>query len=91
VVTDRLLGEWLPIVVVENRPGAVLVYDAGLPPGRPTIVVGSERRGVRGDVSRAASRCVEIPMGSRRVNTLNVAAAAAVALFYLTGGRRHTV
>jgi tRNA G18 (ribose-2'-O)-methylase SpoU len=89
VETTRLLAELLPIVAVENTPGAAPVYDAGLPPGRPTIVVGGERRGVRGDVLRAATRRVEIPMRSRRVNTLNVAAAAAVALFYLTSGRRH--
>jgi tRNA G18 (ribose-2'-O)-methylase SpoU len=91
VKTTQLLGELLPIVAVENAPEAAPVYDAGLPPGRPSIVVGGERRGVRGDVLRAATQCVEIPMWSQRLNTLNVAAAAAVALFYLTGGRRHAV
>ncbi len=89
VESARLLGEMQPIVAVENMPGAASVYDERLPAGRPTVVVGGERRGVRGDVLRAAARCVHIPMGSRRVNTLNVAAAAAVALFYLTGGRHH--
>lgn len=89
VETARLLAELLPIVAVENVPGATPVYEAGLPLGRPTIVVGGERHGIRGDVLRAATRCVEIPVASRRMNTLNVAAAAAVAMFYLTGGRRH--
>src|SRR5213076_521922 len=46
VDTGRLLTELLPIVAVENAPGATLVSDSGLPPGRPTIVVGGERRGV---------------------------------------------
>jgi tRNA G18 (ribose-2'-O)-methylase SpoU len=88
VDSERLLSELLPIVAVENAPGAVPVYAAALPTGRPTIVVGGERHGIRGDVLRAAARCVEIPMANRRMNTINVAAAAAVALFYLTGGRR---
>jgi hypothetical protein len=51
-------------------------------------VVGGERRGIRDDVLRAAVRCVEIPMVSSRMNTINVAAAAAVSLFYLVGARR---
>lgn len=89
VESARLLDELLPIVAVENSPGATPIYEAVLPPGQPSIVIGGERRGVRGDVLRAAARCIEIPMTSRRVNTLNVAAAAAVTLFYLTGSRRH--
>jgi hypothetical protein len=91
VETERLLTELMPIVAVDNAPGAVSVYDAGLPPGRPAVVVGGERRGVRGDVLRAAARCVEIPMAGPRLDTLNVAVAAAVALFYLTGTARHAV
>jgi len=89
VESARLLKQLLPVVAVENVPGAASVYEAGLPPGRPTIVVGGERDGIRGDVLRAAARCVEIPVVSRRMRTLNVAAAAAVALFYLTGGWHH--
>jgi hypothetical protein len=55
-----------------------------------SVVVGNERRGVRPDVLRAAARTVQIPMPGRGVNTLNVATAAAVALYYLRGatGRR---
>lgn len=89
VKSARLLEELLPIVAVENGPGATSVYETRLPSGRQTIVVGGERHGIRGDVLRAAARRVEIPMASRRMSTLNVAAAAAVALFYLTGGRQH--
>jgi tRNA G18 (ribose-2'-O)-methylase SpoU len=80
-----------PVVAVDNAPGANSVYASRLPAGRPSIVVGNERRGVRPDVVRGAARCVEIPMSGRGVDTLNVASAAAVAMYYLlqaTRGRR---
>jgi tRNA G18 (ribose-2'-O)-methylase SpoU len=85
--TDLLAGQ---LVAVENTPGGEPVFTACLPPGPTSIVVGNERRGVRPDVLRAAVTTVTIPMPGRRVNTLNVAAAAAVALYYLRGasGRR---
>jgi tRNA G18 (ribose-2'-O)-methylase SpoU len=77
------LGSLAPIIAVENAPGAGPVYEAPRPRDGATIVVGNERLGVRGDLLRVAERCVEIPMTGRAVNTLNVASAAAVALFYL--------
>lgn len=83
VEATELLSELLPIVAIENAPESSSVYDASLPEGCPSIVVGNERRGIRGDVLRAASACVDIPMPGRGINTLNVASAAAVALFYL--------
>ena len=84
----ELLNELLPIVAIENAPGSRSVYDANLPQGCPSIVVGNERRGIRGDVLRAASACVDIPMPGRAINTLNVASAAAVALYYLLASER---
>jgi hypothetical protein len=74
---------------VENAPGAGSVFTTRLPAGRPSIVVGNERRGIRADLMAAATS-VQIPTAGRGVNTLNVAAAAAVALYYLLGatGRR---
>lgn len=84
---ELLAGSW-PLVAVDNAPGAGSVYDCTVPAGGPAIVVGNERRGVRGDVLRAASRRVEIPMSGRGINTLNVASAAAVALYYLLGAHR---
>jgi tRNA G18 (ribose-2'-O)-methylase SpoU len=72
-----------PLVAVENVTGAVPVYDAPKPRRGSSIVVGNERLGIRGDLLRVADQCVQIPTASRGVNTLNVASAAAVALFYL--------
>lgn len=88
VQTAVLLSDLLPIVAIENEPGATSVYDAILPAGRPSIVVGNERRGITGDLLRAASAFVDIPMPGHGINTLNVAAAAAVALFYLLASDR---
>ena len=58
---------------------------------QPAVIVGNERRGIAHDMQRIASHAVQIPLASRTLNSLNVAAASAVALYYLTrgGGRAH--
>jgi SpoU rRNA methylase family protein len=80
-----------PLIAVDNVPGAESVYRAEQVQSGSSIVVGNERRGIRPDILRAAAKTVQIPMPGRGVNTLNVATAAAVALYYLTNahGRRH--
>jgi hypothetical protein len=80
-----------PLLVLENAPGATPLHGLRLPPGpAPVLVVGNERRGVSRELLRAADKVIAIPMASRigaarGVDTLNVAAAAAVALHALTG------
>jgi tRNA G18 (ribose-2'-O)-methylase SpoU len=88
--TAALLGGAGPLIAVENTPDAESVYRAGPLHSAACIVVGNERRGIRPDVLRAAVQTVQIPMPGRGVNTLNVATAAAVALYYLLDahGRR---
>jgi tRNA G18 (ribose-2'-O)-methylase SpoU len=85
-----LLGGPGLLIAVDTTPGAESVYRAGPLHGAASIVVGNERRGIRPDVLRAAAKTVQIPMPGRGVNTLNVATAAAVALYYLldASGRR---
>jgi hypothetical protein len=85
---DVPLEALAPLVAVENAPGAASVYEAPRPRDGASVVVGNERLGVRGDLLRLVEQCVEIPMTGRGVNTLNVASAAAVALFYLLAGER---
>jgi len=85
--TTNLIDQQWPIVAVENTLGASIVFGATLPGTQASIVVGGERLGIRADLLRAAARTVSIPMSGRGVNTLNVAAAAAVALYYLMAGR----
>lgn len=86
-VTLEELAGLQPLVALENAPGADAIHGFRLPPGpRPALVVGNERRGIGRDVLALAHRVVNIPLASRRINTLNVAAAAAVALHSLSRG-----
>jgi tRNA G18 (ribose-2'-O)-methylase SpoU len=83
---DVDIASLAPLLAVENAPGADSIYDAQPPRAGSRLVVGNERLGIRGDLLRMADQCVEIPTARGGVNTLNVAAAAAVAAFYLLTG-----
>jgi hypothetical protein len=74
------------LIAVENTPTASSVY--GRRPARAaiTLAVGNERRGVSRRLLAAAGETVVIPTLSRTVSTLNVAAAAAVAGWYVSRG-----
>jgi hypothetical protein len=50
-------------------------------------MVGNERRGLSYECAKLATDKVQVPMFSRRINCLNVAASSAVALYYLRGTR----
>ncbi len=74
------------LIAVENTANAREVY--GRPPlrGAATLALGNERLGVSRAVLAAADETVVIPTASRTVTTLNVAAAAAVAGWYVLHG-----
>jgi tRNA(Leu) C34 or U34 (ribose-2'-O)-methylase TrmL len=74
------------LIAVENSPGARPVY--GRPPlrGPATLALGHERRGLAPATLAAADETVVIPAVSHAVTTLNVAAAAAVAGWYVLRG-----
>lgn len=76
-----------PIIAIENASGAEDLFSFRPPDGPIAVVVGNERKGISRQVLRHAARVVQIPVASRIVNTLNVAAAAAVALYGLSRGR----
>lgn len=69
-------------IAFDNLPGAreVYGYTAGC---NFALIVGNERRGLSHSFKAVATEAVQIPMASRRINCLNVAAAAAVGLYYL--------
>jgi len=74
------------IIACDNLPGAEDVY--GFNAGRNfALLVGNERRGLSREFTTLATDRVQVPMHSRRINCLNVAAASAVALYYLCGPR----
>lgn len=87
---DDLSRGYSPIVACDNLEGAADVYSFRLPAGpQPAVVMGNERRGIGQDIQSLAASRVQIPMfarGGGKVNCLNVAAASAVALYYLQRG-----
>ncbi|HEX3765066.1 MAG TPA: TrmH family RNA methyltransferase, partial [Kofleriaceae bacterium] len=71
----------VPIVAIENASGAEDLFRFRPPDGPVAVVVGNERKGISRSLLRRADHVVQIPIASTTVNTLNVAAAAAVALY----------
>jgi hypothetical protein len=74
------------IIACDNLPGAGDVYGFHAGPDF-ALVVGNERRGLSHEFATLATHRVQVPMQSRRIDCLNVAAASAVALYYLCGPR----
>jgi tRNA C32,U32 (ribose-2'-O)-methylase TrmJ len=74
------------LIAVENSPQAREVYGRQPLRGTATLVLGHERLGVPPAMLAAAAETVVIPVASRSVTTLNVAAAAAVAGWYVRNG-----
>lgn len=70
-------------IAFDNLPGASDVYGHRVQ-GRFAVIVGNERRGLTASFAAAATERVQIPMHSARINSLNVCAAAAVALYALS-------
>jgi tRNA G18 (ribose-2'-O)-methylase SpoU len=72
------------ILAVENHENARSVYQYHPPRGkRLAMVVGNEKKGLDRKVSRLADVMLEIPMRNRPGISLNVASAAAAALYQL--------
>lgn len=73
-------------VAFDNLPEAAELYGYQVGPDF-SVMVGNERRGLSYECVKLVSDRVQVPMFSRRINCLNVAAASAVALYYLRGTR----
>lgn len=74
------------LIAVENAPGAASIYGRKPPRCDVTLAVGNEKRGLSRRTLARADETVQIPTQSRTVRTLNVAAAAAVAGWYVKHG-----
>jgi hypothetical protein len=84
LLTSEDLAAQAPLIALDNVPGAQPVYGFRPPRGpRPALMAGNERQGIARDALKLASHKVMIPMAGHRLNTINVAAASAVALYYL--------
>ncbi|MBK6734106.1 MAG: hypothetical protein IPG61_08445 [bacterium] len=87
-VTIAALTEAFPLLIgFDNSAGAQAIYGYRLPRSTAAaLIVGNERRGLSREVTASMSAAVEIPMDSKAINCLNVAAASGVGLYYLTRG-----
>jgi tRNA G18 (ribose-2'-O)-methylase SpoU len=93
VSREELAACGAPVIAIENAAGAEDLFRFRPPQGRLIVVVGNERKGIARNVMHLASRTIQIPMASAHLNTVNVAAAAAIALYHLSraGGGRLSV
>ena len=82
VTEDEVAESYSRLIAFDNLPGAKEVYGF-CPVSEFGLVVGNERRGISHRLRAAATDAVHVPMHSRRIDCLNVAAASAVALHYL--------
>ncbi len=83
ITLDTAASEYGQVIACDNLPGARELYGFRAK-SRFALLVGNERRGLTHSSRRIATDSLQIPMQSRRINCLNVAAASAVALNYLT-------
>ena len=74
------------LIAVENTADAREIYGRRPLQGRATLAVGNERRGLSARTLERADEKLVIPTQSRTVRTLNVAAAAAVAGWFVLRG-----
>src|SRR2546422_5299567 len=82
ITGDEIQALHSRIIAFDNLPGAREVY--GFHAGRDfAVLMGNERRGLSHEFTSLATDGVQVPLLSRRINCLNVAAASAVALYYL--------
>ena len=83
--TSSILRGYDCLMAAENLPGAQSIYTFRPPrAGKHALLVGNEAKGLRRCTRRQAHTIVEIPLPSRNINCLNVAAAAAVMLYFLS-------
>ncbi|MEI8012506.1 MAG: TrmH family RNA methyltransferase [Candidatus Omnitrophota bacterium] len=80
-VVEYYRGLGYQIVLLEQAEGAVL-YEDYVPSGAVCLVLGNEIDGVADALAALADTAIEIPMAGVK-NSLNVAAAFAVAIFHL--------
>jgi tRNA G18 (ribose-2'-O)-methylase SpoU len=83
---EMIRDEFHMVLALENAAGAEDIYSSRSIDGDSSVlVVGNERRGVSREMLTRSDSIIQIPMASRTLNSLNVAASTAVALYYLVG------
>jgi tRNA G18 (ribose-2'-O)-methylase SpoU len=81
---DEITNKYSSVYALENLADAQDIYGFKQPAGsRKALIVGNEKFGIAQDMKAVADHVLQIPMQGPTLNTLNVAAAAGVALYYL--------
>ncbi len=84
---ESLETMYSPLLALDNLKNAQPIYGFQLPSeSRAALVAGNERLGISSKISTTANHALLIPMVSKKVNCINVAAACAVSLYYLSFG-----
>lgn len=87
VSSDKIVQTYSPVVALENLDNAADIYGFKLPSGaRTALIAGNEKFGIAHEIQQISTHFIQIPMPGARLNTLNVAAATGVALYYLCSG-----
>ncbi len=77
----RLKDEDFVIAALEQTPGSIKLPDYA-PPQKIAVIVGREVEGIEPEVLKLSDQVIEIPMLGQK-ESLNVAQAAAMALYHL--------
>lgn len=89
IETAEIASVYSHILALDNWKNSHVLYGYELPENsNAAIVVGNERRGISREVTDIATHALSIPMISKQLNCINVAAASAVALYYLWHAHR---
>ncbi len=87
IACEQVMERFSPVLALENVEAAADIYGFKVAAGmRAALIVGNERYGISHDMHQTSTHVLQIPMPGRTLNTLNVATAAGVALYYLCTG-----
>ncbi len=89
IEADDIASSYSHIFALDNWKNSHTIYGYELPQhANAAIVAGNERLGISREVTNIATDAISIPMISKQLNCINVAAASAVALYYLWHAHR---
>jgi hypothetical protein len=80
---EELLGRYDSVLACETGKKARSIYEFPAPRGRTALIVGNELSGIPGPLLKAVGKVVSIPMLGSGMTSVNVAVAAAIALYVL--------
>lgn len=86
---EEIADTYSPVLALDNWKNSQILYGYVLPDDvDAALITGNERRGISHEMKAIATQAVSIPMISKELNCINVAAASAVGMYYLSQGFR---